>query len=117
MRAVERAQLVRVRGRLHALGDEAHAELPGHAHDGAADALVGRAHARDERLVELQGVHGIALEAAQRGVPAAEVVEVHGHLSSGADVAVTWFDPGFPRGVEAPLRFALVSVGVSNAAS
>jgi hypothetical protein len=38
-------------------------------------------------------------------------VEVHEHLSSGGAVGITWFDPAYPRGREAPLRFAQLEVG------
>jgi hypothetical protein len=39
-------------------------------------------------------------------------LEVHAERSTGGEVALTWFDPGFVRGREAPLRFARVGLDV-----
>ena len=82
MRAAEREQLLGVRQRFDAFGDEPHAELVGQLHDRAADgaAVVGRSHARDERPIQLERVDRIALQRAQRRIAGAEVVEVHRHL-------------------------------------
>ena len=82
VRAAEREQLLGVRQRFDAFGDEPHAELVRQFHDGAADgaAVVGRSHARDERPIQLERVDRVALQRAQRRIAGAEVVEVDRHV-------------------------------------
>lgn len=41
-------------------------------------------------------------------------LEIHAELSSDGEIALTWFDPAFARGVEPPLRFARVGLDVDG---
>ena len=77
------AELFEIRGLFfgfHALGDESHAQLTGQSDDRVADPAVLALcpHACDERLVQLEDVHRIPLQEAQRRVAGAEVVQVDG---------------------------------------
>lgn len=84
-------------GRVPPVGDRAHVQAAGHAHDGFHQHTVvfaGRQLA-DEGTVDLDHVHRPLVQAGQRGVASAEVVQRQRHNQ--ADAGIQWQTSTFKR--------------------